>query len=276
MRKNEPRIFSALLRHWRTRRGMSQLDLALAAEVSSRHVSFLETGRAQPSREMVLLLAATLDVPLRDQNVLLVAAGFAPAFTEPGLEDGMPPAIGHAIERMLTHHEPFPMAVMTRTYDLMKINQAGGRVLSTMVLDPAALGHPPNLMRALFDPRLTRTFVIDWERTARELLSRLHRESLGRPGDEALSSLVGTLLEYPDVPAEFRQADFTAPNEPAFTLRLQRGDLKLAFLTTVTAFNAPQNITLEELRIESYFPLDDATASACRRLAEPNTRTNRP
>ena len=246
---------------------MSQLDLAIAADVSSRHVSFLETGRAQPSREMILALASALDVPLRDQNVLLDSAGFPAAFDEPALDRGMPPAIGQAIERMLAHHEPYPMAVMTRTYDLLKTNQSGMRLLGAMVLDPSALGDLPNLMRALFDPRLARPFVVEWERTARVLLSRLHRESLARPSDEPLTSLVRGLLEYPDVPESFRQPDFTAPSEPTFALRLRRGDLELAFLTTVTAFSAPQNVTLEELRIESYFPLDDATARACELLA---------
>jgi transcriptional regulator with XRE-family HTH domain len=267
MRKDEPRLFSALLRHWRTRRGMSQLDLAISADVSSRHVSFLETGRAQPSREMVLVLGAALDVPLRDQNVLLGCAGFPPAFEEPALEGGMPPAIGQAIDRMLAHHEPFPMAVMTRTYDVLRTNRAATLLLGRMVLDPASLGEPPNLMRALFDPRLARPFVVEWERSARLLLSRMHRESLAHPSDEPLAALVQSLLAYPDVPESFRHADFSAPSEPTFTLRMKRDDLELAFLTTLTAFNAPQNVTLEELRIESYFPLDEATASACERLA---------
>jgi len=267
MRKDKPRLFSALLRHWRTRRGMSQLDLAIAADVSSRHVSFLETGRAQPSREMVLVLGAALDVPLRDQNVLLDSAGFAPAYDEPALEGGMPAVIGQTLERMLAHHEPFPMVVMTHTYDLLRANRAATRLLGAMVLEPDALGSPPNLMRALFDPRLARPFVLDWERSARALLSRLYRESLSRPTDEALAALVHALLAYPGVPESFRQPDFSAPTEPAYTLRMRRGDLELALLTTVTAFSAPQNVTLDELRIESYFPLDEATRAACERLA---------
>lgn len=267
MRKDEPRLFSALLRHWRTRRGMSQLNLAIGADVSSRHVSFLETGRAQPSREMVLVLAAALDVPLRDQNVLLGSAGFAPAFEEPSLDGGMPPAIVQTIDRMLAHHEPYPLVVMTRTYDVLKANGAAWRVLGRMVLDASALGEPPNLMRALFDPRLARPFVIEWEHSARLLLSRLHRESLARPSDEPLASLVRALLEYPDVPDTLRHPDFATPSEPTFTLRMKRDDVTLAFLTTLTSFSAPQNVTLEELRIESYFPLDEATAKACERLA---------
>jgi transcriptional regulator with XRE-family HTH domain len=246
---------------------MTQLDLALAAEVSSRHVSFLETGRAQPSREMVLVLAASLDVPMRDQNTLLESAGFQPAFDEPALEGGLPPVITQTIDRMLAHHEPYPMFVMTRTYDVLKTNAAAMRVLGAMIVDPSALGDRPNLMRAFFDPRLARTFILDWERNARQILSRLHRESLARPTDKALAVLVRELLEYPDVPESFRQPDFTAPSEPTFTLRLRRGDRELAFLATVTAFSVPQNVTLDELRMESYFPLDQTTAKDCERMA---------
>jgi transcriptional regulator with XRE-family HTH domain len=266
--RDEAGLFPAILRHWRSRRGLSQLDLALAADVSPRHVSFLETGRAQPSREMVLRLGATLDVPLRDQNALLDAAGFAREFAEPSFADGLPDAISRTIDRMLAQQEPFPMVAMNRRYDVLRTNQAAARLLSTMIAQPEAVVAPINMMRALFDPRLGRPYVIEWERVARALLSRLHREALGRPGDSELASLVHGLLEYPDVPESFRQPDFSQPSEPILTIRLRAGDLDLAFLTTVTVFNAPQNVTLEEVRLESYFPLDEATTRACEQLAQ--------
>src|SRR5688500_16409012 len=123
-------LFPALLRHWRTRRGLSQLDLALAADVSARHVSFLENGRAQPSREMVLRLASTLDVPLREQNSMLVGAGFGAEFPEPSLESGLSPAIEAALARMLKQQEPFPLVVMDRCYNALRTNLAATRVLS--------------------------------------------------------------------------------------------------------------------------------------------------
>jgi transcriptional regulator with XRE-family HTH domain len=270
MARDEPRLFSALLRHWRTRRGMSQLDLALAADVSARHVSFLETGRAQPSREMILALASSLDVSLRDQNVLLQSAGFPGEFGERTLAQGMPPAIQRAIERMFAQQEPFPMMALSRACDVLRANRATTRVLGRFVLDRAAMTDPPNAMRMIFDPRLARPFVVDWERTARSLLSRLHRDSLTGPSDASSSAqgaLVRALLEYPDVPAVFRQPDFGESVEPVFSFRLRRDGLELAFLTTMTAFNAPQDVTLDELLLESYFPLDDATAQACERLA---------
>ena len=267
MPRDEQRLFPALLKHWRGRRGLSQLDLALAADVSSRHVSFLETGRADPSREMVLRLGAALDVPLRDQNAMLRAAGFADEFAEPGIEGGLSPGVEQAIARMLARHEPFPMVVMDHRYDVLRTNVGAMRLLTRMVLEPAALGARPNAFHTLFDPRLARPFVLDWERTARVLLSRLHRETLARAGDAELASLLRSLLEYPDVPESWRQPDFSIASEPVLTVRLRRDELELSFLTTLTVFNAPQNVTLEELRIESYFPLDDATERACERLA---------
>lgn len=267
MPRSETRLFPALLRDWRARRGLSQLDLALAADVSARHVSFLETGRAQPSREMVLRLGATLNVPLRDQNTLLRAAGFREEFAEPSVADGLPPSISQAIERMLAQHEPLPMAVLNRRYDVLRLNHGGMRLLTRFVAEPNALESRPNFLAALFDPRLARPFVVEWERVARLLLARLHREVLSLADDGDLAALLRSLFEYPGVPPEWRQPDFSAPSDPTLTLRLRRDDLDLAFLTTVTVFNAPQNITLEELRIESYFPLDEATARTCERMS---------
>jgi transcriptional regulator with XRE-family HTH domain len=260
-------LFSVLLRHFRARRGLSQLDLALAADVSSRHVSFLETGRAKPSREMVLRLGAALGVPLRDQNVMLGAAGFPAEFDRGGPGPDLPPAVEQAVARMMRQQEPFPLVVLDHAYDVRRANRAATRLLAAMAAEPAALAPPVNAFRLVFDPRLCRPFLVDWERTARALVSRLHREALERPSDEALSALVRSLFDYPGVPRAFRQPDFSTPSEPTLTVRLRRDGLELAFLTTLTVFNAPQSVALEDLRIESYFPLDDATERACRQMA---------
>ncbi len=241
---------------------MTQLDLALAAEVSSRHLSFLETGRAQPSREMVLLLAAMLDVPMRDQNALLESAGHAPAFPEPPLAGGMPPFVEQTLDRMLEHHEPYPMFVMDRLYGVLRVNRGATRLLSTFLREPGALGRSPNLLRAFFDPRLARTFVVDWEKSARVLLGRLHRESLARPSDEALTALLDELLAFEGLPASYRTPDLSSPADPMLTLRLRSDGAELAFIITVTSFSAPQNVTLDELRIESFYPLDEGTRRA--------------
>lgn len=259
-------LFPALIKHWRARRGMSQLDLALAADVSPRHVSFLETGRAQPSRDMVLRLATTLSVPMRDQNQLLHAAGHAPVFDE-APRVALDGPVGRVLATMLDHHEPFPMVVMDRAYDAVRMNAGAMRVLGRFVLDPMALGDRPNGYRVLLDPRLARPFVQDWEQVARSFIARLHRESLERPGDDALAALLRSLFEIPGIPADWQVPDLATTSEPFLAVRLHRDDLRLSFLTTVTTFNAPQNVTVEELRIESYFPLDDATRSACEELA---------
>ena len=266
MPRDDATLFSALLRHWRTRRGLSQLDLSLTAEVSSRHISFLETGRAQPSREMVLILGGALDLPLRDQNVLLRAAGFSDHFAEPSWTEGLDPIIERTLQRMLEKHEPFPMVVLSHGYDIVRANQSAARMMLWLIHDMSAMRQPQNLLRALFDPRLARPYVVEWERIARSLLTRIQREVISRPSDAALSTLLHDLLAYPEVPASFRQPDLTVASEPTLSVRLRKGDRELAFLTTVTQFDAPQNVTLQELKIESYFPLDDQTALACETL----------
>jgi hypothetical protein len=141
-------------------------------------------------------------------------------------------------------------------------------LMPRFVAEPAALTARPNVFAGLFDPRLARPFVADWERVAHAFLARLHRQTLARPDDAALGALLRSLFEYPGVPESWRQPDFSVPSEPVLTLRLKRGDLEVAFLTTLTVFNAPQNVTLEEIAIESYFPLDEATDRVCRRIAE--------
>jgi len=260
-------LFPALLKYWRGIRGLSQLDLALSADVSARHVSFLETGRSAPSRPMVLRLAAALHVPLRQQNEMLLAADFEPQFDEPDPTTGLSGPVAHALERMMAQHEPFPLAVMNKRYDVLRTNRGGQRLLTRFVAEPAALIPPINACRILLDPRGAKPFVKDWERAAKMMIARLHREALTQPQDDGLRELVDELTRLPGVPDDWREPDFSLPNEPVFTLHLARDGLELAFLTTLTVFSAPQNVTLEELQIESYYPLDDATEQACRETA---------
>jgi transcriptional regulator with XRE-family HTH domain len=266
MTRDDSTLFSALLRHWRTGRGLSQLDLSVNAEVSSRHISFLETGRAQPSREMVLILGTALGLTLRDQNALLRSAGFQDQYAEPNYAEGLTGPIARCVERMLQKHEPYPLVVMTGSYDLVRANNAALQLLTWSLLDPSALQPPGNLLRAVFDPRLTRTFIQDWEKVARWLLNRLHREALARPNDARIAALLRELLAYPDVPASLRQPDFSELSDGTLTFALERDGQRFSFLSTLTHFDAPQNVTLEELKIESFFPLDDATAHACETL----------
>lgn len=252
-------LFAALLKYWRGLRGMTQLDLALAADVSTRHLSYLENGRAKPSQEMVLVLGAKLDVPLREQNAFFQAAGFPAPFPEPSLDGELDPSIAFALERMFAHHEPYPMAAMNRRYDILRHNHGFDRLLGVLGGERPT---PLNAFHLLFHPELARPFVVDWPRTARGLLSRLHREALHRPEDPRLKELLDEMLAYPDVPPAWRQPDFAVANRPTFTLRFRFQGITLRFLTTMTTFSAPNDVTLDELQIEAYFPLDEATERA--------------
>lgn len=258
-------LFGALLKHWRRRRGWSQLDLALGADVSARHVSFLESGRAHPSEEMALRLLSALEVPLRDQNGILLAASFPARFAEPGL-DAIHPSIDLAITRMLRQQEPFPLTVMTAGYDIIRANAAAATIFSHFTAEPDRLHGPPNLFDQVFDPRRARPFIRNWAQLGHHMIARLHREALHREGDARLRALLERALAYPDVPRDWRQPDFSRLDEPTFSLVLERGPLTLRFFTTATAFSAPQQVTLEELLIESYFPLDEATELACEKF----------
>ena len=244
-------------------RGLSQLDLALEADVSARHVSFLETGRAEPRPEMVRRLAGALGVPLRDQNELLRAAGHPPAYDEPASGGPLSTPIEQAITRMLEKHEPFPMLLLDRRYDVVRANRAATWLMQKLLPSIANARLPINVFELLFDPEMARPLVVDWERVARAMLARLHRESLVRGGDATLQELLRTLVAYPGVPKEWHAPDLSFGSEPCLSLRFRSGDVELAFLVTVTVFDAPNDVTLEELRLESYFPLDDVTARTC-------------
>ena len=248
-------VFPALLRYWRQQRGMSQLDLGLTANVSTRHLSFLETGRSLPSIEMVLLLAETLDVPLRDRNELLRGAGFAEQYPEPALDELLGGPLGAAIDTMLAHHEPFPMMLFDRLYNVMRVNNGGALFLAMAgVTEPVGV----NVMRLLFAEPV-RDLITNWEEVAGAILRRLQRESLHRPNDEPMADLLSELLSQPAVPDHWRSPDLLESSDPMVTLRAKVGETELAFLATITTFSAPSNVTLDELQIESYLPIDDAT-----------------
>jgi len=268
------RLFPALLKYWRGRHGQSQLDLALAAGVSARHISFLESGRAKPSAEMVLRLMSVLGVPLRDQNEALCVAGHAPRFPEPELH-AIEPEIDWAIERMLTQQEPFPLTVLSPDYRILKRNTAASRFFEFFIAEPAQCVEPMDMFALILDPALVRPFLVDWHQVAHHMLARLHREALQNPSDSRLSALMERVMQYPGVKDEWRHPDFSAQPGSTLSIRLHRGDLAMNFMTTVTSFSAPRLVTLEELRIESYFPLDSATQGICARMASAPARVRR-
>lgn len=256
-----------LLRQWRERRRMSQLDLSLEAEISARHLSFVETGRAHPSRDMVLLLARVLDVPPRARNELLVAAGFAPMYRERPLDAPEMSQVRRALDFMLRQQEPYPALVLDRHWNILMTNEASGRVLG-LFLDPGeteALG-VPNAMRLTYHPRALRPYIVNWEATAAALIQWLHRDLIRGGGDET-RLLLEELLSYPDVPRQWRTLDLDASTAPFLAIELRRGEFHLKFFTTLASLGTPYDITLHELRIESFFPADDATEEAARTLA---------
>jgi len=260
--------FGPLLRQWRARRRMSQLDLAAEAEISSRHLSFIETGRAGPSREMVRLLAQVLDVPLRDRNALLTAAGYAPIYRETRLEAPAMAQARRALDFILRQQEPYPALVLDRHWNVLDVNEGSARVQQAF-LDAAAVAElgPPNAMRLMFHPLAFRPYIVNWEATAASLIQWLHRDALSGFADTETRALLQELLSYPDVPRHWRTLDLEASTAPFLPIEFSKDELSLRYFTTLTSLGTPHDITLQELRIECFFPADEATEAASRRLA---------
>lgn len=258
-----------LLREWRERRRLSQLGLALEADVSARHLSFLETGRSRPSREMVLRLADHLDVPLRERNALLVAAGFAPVYPQRSLEDpALQPAM-EAVSRVLTGYDPFPALAVDRHWTLVVANRAVAPLLAGI---PADLLRPPvNVLRLSLHPDGLSARIANLGQWRAHLLERLRRQ-IDASADATLVALLDELKGYagsrPGEP-DFARADAGL----AVPLRLRTAGGELSFLSTTMVFGAPIDVSLSELAIEAFFPADAATADALRRLANDRTGT---
>lgn len=214
---------------------------------------------------MVLRLMSLLRVPLRDQNQALRAAGFEPRFDEPPVDE-LSAEVNAALDQMLKQHEPYPMTVVAMDGAIVRMNAAAPKVFGAFFVDASALPDPPDMVSMVFDPRLMRPFIIDWPVLARQMVSRLHRERLERSGDERIAWTLERALSFPGVPHEWRTPDFSREVTPSMSVRMQRDDLRVGFLVTVTTFSAPQQVTLEELRIEAAFPLDDETRAVCARL----------
>jgi transcriptional regulator with XRE-family HTH domain len=241
---------------------MSQLGLAMEAEISTRHLSFLETGRTQPSREMLLLLARVLEVPLRGRNELLIAAGFAPIYRETTLDSPEMGQVRRALDFMLRQQAPNPAMVLDRHWNILLTNEAMNRVMG-LFLDPAAtaaLG-PPNAMRLSYHPQGLRPYIVNWDATAAAFIQWLHRDFL-RTGDVESRRLLDELLSYPDVPRQWQALDLDASTAPFLAIELRKGDVHFSFFTVLASLGTPYDITLHELRIECFFPADVETERA--------------
>jgi transcriptional regulator with XRE-family HTH domain len=246
-----------LLRAWRVKRRSSQLDLAVEAGVSTRHLSFVETGRARPSREMVLLLAECLDVPLRERNGLLLAAGYAPVYRERRLDDPDMATVRSSLERILAGQEPFPAIVVDRRWNAVLANQAAGLFL--VDVDPALLTPATNVYRVSLHPDGLGRRITNFDEYAGHLISRLQRLVLVT-GDDELRALLDEVLTYPGVAKARHHGE--SGSELVLPLRLRVGDDELALFSTIATFGTAVDITLAELAIESFFPADEATAAS--------------
>lgn len=242
--------FGDALKAWRTRRHLSQLDLALDANVSARHISFLETGRARPSREMVLQLAQTMNLPLRARNELLEQAGFVRVFAETGLDARALGPIRAALDHMLASHMPYPALICDRYWSLIDANPAARSLLSPLQGDETA----PNIARMIATNPVAREVIENWDEVIADFTSRLKLEA-GRSGGDprlnALLELVGTAA--PARPDEVSSA------QPFIPVRLRLGATRLSLLSMLAEFGTPRDITISDLRIELFFPADQAT-----------------
>jgi transcriptional regulator with XRE-family HTH domain len=252
--------FDSRLRWWRARRGLSQLELAGIAGTSQRHLSFLESGRTEPSREMVLRLAAALDVPLRQQNALLLAAGFAPMWRESDLAAPELAQVNSALDHMLAQQEPFPAFVVDRRWNLLRANGGAARLIAFLTgpAPPAEGASAVNLADALMSSEGLRPLIANWEEVALYFLRGVQADAIA-DGTAETAQLLERLLAYPDVPA-LAQAAPEQSHGPVVAMHFRKDRASLRLFTTIATLGTPQDVTLQEIRIECFFPADPETA----------------
>lgn len=259
-----PRPFGEQLRHWRQHRRLSQLDLADEADISTRHLSFMETGRSVPSREMVLRLTERLGVPLRERNSLLVAAGYAPMYRERALDDPALAAARQAVELILKSHEPFPALAVDRHWNLVSYNALVPRLMA--MASPALVQPPVNVLRLSLHPEGLAPHIVNLEQWRTHLFERL-RQQIAATADPVLAALLDELRALP-VPAGGVHLEGEHPGVVMpFKLATPHG--VLSFISTITIFGTPVDVTLQELALETFFPADDFTREALQHMARP-------
>jgi transcriptional regulator with XRE-family HTH domain len=250
----------AMLRHWRDLRGKSQLELSSYAGVSQRHISFIESGRSSPSRQTLMDIAQALDVPLHDRNSLLLAAGFAPLYSEAPWNAAEMQGVTRALERMLRQHEPFPAVVMDRYWNVLVTNEAAPRFFNCFI-DMKKRTGPRNLLHLMFDPNGMRPYIPEWDQVAPALIQRIARESVGHARDSKTQELITALLSYPGSKAEWKtpRAVPTTPTLPVIPIGFDHNGATLRYFSMVTTVGTPQTVAAQELRIECLFPVDEST-----------------
>jgi transcriptional regulator with XRE-family HTH domain len=258
--RSAERKLGELLRHWRAKRGKSQLELSLDTGVSQRHLSFIESGRSVPSRQTLEEIAQALQIPLRERNALWSAAGYAAPYSEGAWDALEMQAVTQVLERVLHQHEPFPALVLDRHWNVIMTNQSAPRFFSGFV-DLEAREKPRNMLHLMFDPKGLRPFVANWEEVAQSLIQRVYRESIGGVLDDQTKALLAALRAYPEVDTRWDQIH--ERNSPAILpfvpMRFIKDDQVLSYFSMVTTVGTPQTVAAQELRIECMYPADHKT-----------------
>lgn len=253
-----------MLRSWRTARGMSQLDLAMHAGFSARHVSFIETGRAQPSRQALLVLAETLEVPLRDRNKLLEAGGFAHVYRSTPLDAEEMRHIRGVLQFILDRHKPYAAVVLDRYSNCLLGNDVSDRMLAAVV-DPSLITPHANYLRMTFHPQGARRYIVNWDEVSRHLFDRAEAELAVATDDQTAQALLEELRGYMGKDGSRAPATVTA-GDLLLPLHLKIGDVELRLFSTIMTLGTPRDITLQELRIEAFFPADSASEGVWQQL----------
>jgi transcriptional regulator with XRE-family HTH domain len=253
--------FGDLLRHWRRVRGKSQLDLAMDALTTPRYVSFVETGRSQPSRQMVVRLARALDVPLRERNGLLLAAGYAPLYRAGTLDGPELDRVRAALTSMLAKHEPFPAVVMDRGWNVLQANDGAQRLFGEL-LAPEPLPTPANVLDLMIEPGPVRDAVVNWDSVVPELLERCRREAVGGVLDPTTSERLEGFRSRHAIAELIERAAGTTSSVPVIDITFAFGASRLSFFSVVSIIGTPADITAQELRVEAFYPSDAATHDA--------------
>jgi transcriptional regulator with XRE-family HTH domain len=252
--------FGVLLRQWRAVRGRSQLTLALDAAISTRHLSCIETGRAKPSREMVLRLSEALEIPLRERNTLLLAAGYAPLYRQTSLDAPEMEAARQAVDLFLRQQEPYPAIVIDRYWNILQMNFGSEHFLARFPISDSL--KPYNSVRLVFHPEGLRPFIENWEDIASFIIQRVHHAVAANPSDETMKSLLEEVLNYPDIPSRWRVLDLDDSPPPFLTINYRWKTSTLRMLSTLTSFGTAQDIALQETHIEIFFPADEFTRAS--------------
>jgi transcriptional regulator with XRE-family HTH domain len=253
-KKNE---LGDLLKQWRGVRGRSQLDISVDTGISQRQISFIESGRSIPSRSTLMGIAQALEIPLRERNALLLAAGYAPLYSEAAWNSDEMKSVGKALRRMIAQHEPYPAIVLDRYWNVLLTNDAASRFFNCFI-DMSARPSPRNMLHLMFDPNGMRPFIAGWEALAKTLIQRVHREAVGHIVDQKTKDLVTDLLAYPDVQSDWRTPERLSAL-PIIPMSFVKDGATMNYFSLVTTVGTPDTIAAQELRVECMYPADEVT-----------------